>query len=72
MSKEINHQRRNFLNSAVVTLAASGLGLSGSINGQSNQEPGTKEQAVKPKALPAFGTLKQIAAGVLNVGCTEG
>jgi pimeloyl-ACP methyl ester carboxylesterase len=71
MSKEINHHRRAFLSSAAITLVASGLGLSGSINGQSDRESGAKEQAVKPKAGNVFGTVKQIAASVLNAGYAE-
>src|SRR6185369_4336196 len=64
MSEEINHDRRSFLSIAAMALAAVPLGVSGS-------EFDQKLTAVKPKAITTFGPLKQIDAGVLNVGYAE-
>ena len=59
----INHQRRHFLGAAAITMAAAGLGLTGPAAAQS------------ARAIVAtntsFAPLKQIEAGVLNVGYAE-
>src|SRR5918998_672727 len=69
MVKEINHQRRRFLGTAAVTIAAARLGLTGSADAQSNNP--AKVLPIKPEASTSFGALKQIDAGVLNVGYAE-
>ncbi|HJS87378.1 MAG TPA: alpha/beta fold hydrolase, partial [Acetobacteraceae bacterium] len=60
-TREIN--RRRFLGAAGVAVAAAQLGTSGSANAQ----PGTS----RPGTNTSFGSLKQIDAGVLNVGYAE-
>jgi pimeloyl-ACP methyl ester carboxylesterase len=68
MSDEINHERRRFLGRAAMAIAAAEIVLNGSTNAQS----GKKDAAViKPGANKSFGPLKQIDAGVLNVGYAE-
>src|SRR5918998_1986515 len=69
MVKEINHQRRRFLGTAAVTIAAARLGLTGSADAQSNNP--AKVLPIKPGASTSFGALKLIDAGVLNVGYAE-
>jgi pimeloyl-ACP methyl ester carboxylesterase len=61
MSKDINHDRRRFFGTAVMTIAAAELAMIGSASAQSGR-PGTNT---------SFGPLKQIDAGVLNVGYAE-
>jgi pimeloyl-ACP methyl ester carboxylesterase len=63
MSQEINHDRRHFLGTAAMTIAAAQLGVFGSADGQ----VGT----ARPDTNPSFGPLKQIDAGLLNVGYAE-
>jgi pimeloyl-ACP methyl ester carboxylesterase len=70
MSEGINRDRRRFFGVAAVTIAAAQLSLSGAADAQS----GTKKPdlpRVKPGTHTTFGTLKQINAGVLNVGYAE-
>jgi pimeloyl-ACP methyl ester carboxylesterase len=69
MTKEINHQRRHFLGTAAMTIAAARLGLIGSADAQSNNP--AKGLPIKPVASTSFGALKQMDAGVLNVGYAE-
>jgi pimeloyl-ACP methyl ester carboxylesterase len=71
MSEEINHPRRRFLGITAMTVAATQLGRFGSAIAQSSS---TKPAALGRMQLgtnPSFGSLKQIDAGVLNVGYAE-
>ena len=71
MSKEINHDRRRFLSTASMTIAAAHLGMMGSANAQSSKTKPADLPTVKPGANTSFGPLKQIDAGLLNVGYAE-
>src|SRR5437773_6055911 len=66
MSEEINRDRRRLLGAAVLTIAAAELAMLGSADAQ----PG-KINPIKPGTNTSFGSLKQIDAGVLNVGYAE-
>ncbi len=68
MSEEINHRRRDFLGTAAMAAAATQLGMVGSANAQTKP---AAPPAINPGAHTAFGSLKQIDAGVLNVGYAE-
>jgi len=69
MPDEREHDRRHFLASAALTIAASQLGLMGCTNMQSN---GTADSPpMKPTGNTSFGSLKQVDAGMLNVGYAE-
>jgi pimeloyl-ACP methyl ester carboxylesterase len=65
---DIDHNRRQFLGTAAVTLAAAQLGMPGTADAQSNK---TKLAPIKPGAHTSFASLKQIDAGVLNVSYAE-
>jgi pimeloyl-ACP methyl ester carboxylesterase len=67
MSEEINHHRRDFVSAAAMTIAAAQLGIAGSAHAQS----GKAIPAIKPGTNTSFGPLKQIDAGVVNVGYAE-
>jgi pimeloyl-ACP methyl ester carboxylesterase len=67
-SEEINPRRRLLLGAAVVTVAAAELGMLGSAAAQSGK---ATLAAIKPGTNTSFGALKQIDAGVLNVGYAE-
>jgi pimeloyl-ACP methyl ester carboxylesterase len=73
MTEQINHLRRRFLGAAAMTFAgAAGFGLIGSANAQSDQANTATDPALGTKVgVISFGALKQIDAGVLNVGYAE-
>lgn len=64
MSDLIDHARRRFISSATATLAAAPLVLNGVVRAQTSPA----RPVVKPGTTKAFAALKQIDAGVLNVG----
>jgi pimeloyl-ACP methyl ester carboxylesterase len=71
MSEPINHQRRRFLGIAAITIGTTQLGRFGSAIAQSSQTKPVVLTPIKPGANTSFDTLKQIDAGVLNVGYAE-
>jgi pimeloyl-ACP methyl ester carboxylesterase len=71
MSEDINHHRRRFLGTAAMTIAAAQLVMTGSARAQSGNAGPATLSAVKPGTNTSFGPLKQIDAGVLNVGYAE-
>lgn len=73
MTERINHNRRRFLGTAAgLTLATAGLGLTGSTEAQSDKTNRAKTAAPATNAEGTpFGALKQIDAGVLNIGYAE-
>jgi pimeloyl-ACP methyl ester carboxylesterase len=68
MFEEIDHHRRRFFRTAALTIAAAQLGMIGSVNAQPSR---TKLPAIKPGTNTSFTSMKQIDAGVLNVGYAE-
>jgi pimeloyl-ACP methyl ester carboxylesterase len=68
MSEEINHQRRRLFGAAAVTVAAAQLGLIGTAQAEAGKVVATP---VKPGTNTSFAPLKQVDAGVLNVGYAE-
>ena len=71
MIEEINRDRRRFLSTAVMTIASAELGMIGSAAAQSSKAKPPSVPAIKPGTNTSFGSLKQIDAGVLNVGYAE-
>ena len=70
MSQQTNPDRRRFLGTAAVTLAAAPFAMSGVLLAQSGDaKPGAG--AIRPGAQTSFAALKQIEAGVLDVGYAE-
>jgi hypothetical protein len=67
MPEHINHDRRRFFGTAAMTIAAAQFGVIGSAEAQSAKDAA----AIKPGTNNSFGQLKQIDAGVLNVGYAE-
>src|SRR5438874_9297241 len=70
MSQPFNHQRRRFVGLAAGTLAAVRLGNVGTANAQTKAGP-VQIPAIKPGTNISLGPLKQVDAGVLNVGYAE-
>lgn len=71
MSEEINHARRRFIGTAAMTVAATQLGQFGSAIAQSSQTKPAALSRMKSGTNTSFGSLKQIDAGVLNIGYAE-
>ena len=71
MSDEINHNRRRFISTAAMTIAAAQLGMIGSGQVQASKPSSATLPAIKPGTRTSFGALKQIDAGLLNVGYAE-
>ena len=71
MSEDINHHRRRFLGTAAMTIAGAQLVMTGLARAQSGNAGPATLPAVKPGTNTSFGPLKQIDAGVLNVGYAE-
>jgi pimeloyl-ACP methyl ester carboxylesterase len=71
MSDEINHDRRRFFGSAAMTLAAAQLSLSAAAAADAAKPARIAAAAVKSDANDTFASLKQIDAGLLNVGYAE-
>jgi pimeloyl-ACP methyl ester carboxylesterase len=67
MSEQINHDRRRFFGAAAMTFAAAQFGMIGSVEAQTAKDAA----AIKPGTNISFGPLKQIDAGLLNVGYAE-
>jgi pimeloyl-ACP methyl ester carboxylesterase len=67
-SEQIDHLRRRFCGAAAVSAAAVQLGLARSAAAQTKP---SSLPAIKPGTNTSFGPLKQIDAGVLNVGYAE-
>jgi len=63
--------RRRFLGNAVFAMAAAQLGALGFASAQSSQTTQTSVPPIKRGTNTSFGPLKQIDAGVLNIGYAE-
>jgi len=70
MSQHANPDRRRFLGTAAVTLAAAPFAMSGTLFAQSGDAK-PRAGAIRPGAHTSFAALKQIEAGVLTIGYAE-
>jgi pimeloyl-ACP methyl ester carboxylesterase len=66
--EEINHHRRRFTGAAAMAIAAAQFGMIGPPHAEAKS---TVLPAIKPGTNTSFGPLKQIDAGLLNVGYAE-
>jgi pimeloyl-ACP methyl ester carboxylesterase len=71
MSEEINHDRRRFLGSTAMAAAAAQFGLFGCANRSSTDRQASDPPVIKSGSNRSFGPIKQIDAGLLNVGYAE-
>src|ERR1700733_2276937 len=69
MDEETNKNRRRFLGTAAMAIAVSQLGMFGC--SQSAEEKSASTGAITPGPNTSFSSLKQINAGLLNVGYAE-
>src|SRR5215470_16075460 len=66
MSESIDHDRRRILGTALLTVAAAGLGTIDSADAQPR-----RIKPIRRGTNTSFASLKQIDAGLLNVGYAE-
>jgi pimeloyl-ACP methyl ester carboxylesterase len=71
MREEIDNDRRHFLGTALMTVAAGRLGLINLASTQTNALSAGERNMTAPSGRSPFDSLKQIDAGVLNVGYAE-
>jgi hypothetical protein len=71
MPHEINHHRRRFLSTAALTMAAAQCGIISAVHAQSSPATLAARATMQPGTHTSFGALKQIEAGVLQVGYAE-
>ena len=71
MFNEIDHNRRRLMRAAAMTLVASQFTLSGFAEAQPSKARPASLGPIKPGTNTTFAALKQIEAGVLNVGYAE-
>lgn len=68
--EQIDHRRRDLLGAAAM-IAAAPLIMAASADAQSSAADATGATTIKPGTNTSFGSLKQIEAGVLNIGYAE-
>ncbi len=69
MREETKYNRRRFLGSAAMTIAAANIAMTSTADEKSNDLP--QSTNIKSGTNTSFGSLKQIDAGALNVGYAE-
>ena len=70
-SEDVDRRRRRFFGAAAATFAAARFGMVGSANAQAVTASAKALPEIKPGTHTSFGPLKQIDAGVLNIGYAE-
>jgi pimeloyl-ACP methyl ester carboxylesterase len=71
MPEDINQPRRRFLSTAAMAITATQFGMLGSAKAEAPSAVATEIPPVKPGTNTSFSSMKQIDAGVLNVGYAE-
>ena len=71
MSEEINHHRRRFFGAAALTIAAAQFGTVTLAKAQSSSGTIADVPTIKPGTNTSFSSIKQVDAGVLNIGYAE-
>jgi pimeloyl-ACP methyl ester carboxylesterase len=71
MFEDIDQHRRRFFGRAAMTVAAAQLGMMGSAGAQPGKTKLAGVATIKPGMHTSFAALKQIDAGVLNIGYAE-
>jgi pimeloyl-ACP methyl ester carboxylesterase len=71
MSEEIDHNRRRFLGAAAMTFAAAQFGMLDYARAQTSTTKPADFSGIKPGTNTSFASMKQIDAGLLNVGYAE-
>jgi hypothetical protein len=70
-SRGVHQSRRHFIRNAAIVTAAAQFGMMRAADAQIGEARPAHPPAANPGANTSFGLLKQIDAGVLNVGYAE-
>jgi pimeloyl-ACP methyl ester carboxylesterase len=70
-TEPIDHQRRRFFGAAALAVAAAEFGVSSPARAEAGKAKSTALRATKPGTHTSFASLKQVDAGLLNVGYAE-
>src|SRR5215207_11457581 len=68
MTEEVDRERRRFFGTAAMSIAAARLGMFAPADAQADETQPADATTIKPGAHTSFGPMKQVDAGVLNVG----
>jgi pimeloyl-ACP methyl ester carboxylesterase len=71
MSENLKFDRRRFLSTAAIAITAGPLAMMGSANAQAVKTQAANNTPIKSGTNTSYGTIKQINAGLLNVGYAE-
>jgi len=71
MAEDLSCDRRRFVGTAALTMAAAQFGILGAAHAQSRTPTPAARSPMQPGTHTSFGALKQIEAGVLQVGYAE-
>jgi pimeloyl-ACP methyl ester carboxylesterase len=71
LSKGTNQSRRRFFGTAAIAIAGARFGMIGEAHAQAGRTKSAQLPAITPGTNKSFASLKQIDAGVLNVGYAE-
>src|SRR5208282_5477870 len=71
ISEDINHPRRRFLSTTAMAITAAQFGMLSSAKAAASSDTATEIPPVKPGTNTSFSSMKQIDAGLLNVGYAE-
>ena len=71
MPEDINHPRRRFLSTAAMAITAAQFGMLSSAKAEALSDTAKEIPPVKRGTNTSFGSLKQIDAGLLNIGYAE-
>ena len=71
MGQPIDHDRRRFFSAAAATIAAARFGMIGSADARAGKPTPASVPPIKPGTNTSFASMKQIDAGVLNIGYAE-
>ena len=69
--EDIDHQRRRFLSTAAMTVTAAQFGMLNSAKAEATSDTAAETPPEKPGTNTSFSSMKQIDAGLLNVGYAE-
>jgi hypothetical protein len=71
MPKQLNYDRRRFIGAAAITMAAGPLFMIGSADAQPREVKPASASPARQRTNASFDTIKQVDAGVLNIGYAE-
>src|SRR5580658_3576749 len=71
MPEHVNHLRRRFLSTAAIAITAARFGMLSSAKAEATNETAGEILRGRPETNTSFNSIKQIDAGLLNVGYAE-